>query len=63
MNRKEAPSAEVGEWVFKGIPHPIRVYRVIHDPNSTLAQTLARGVKLSDEGVVLKGIGGVFNGR
>jgi class 3 adenylate cyclase len=56
MNRKEAPSAEVGERVFKGIPHPIRVYKVIRDPNSTLAQNLAEGVQLSDKGPVFTGL-------
>ncbi|MDH5785057.1 MAG: adenylate/guanylate cyclase domain-containing protein [Chromatiales bacterium] len=53
MNRSEAPSAEVGERLFKGIPHPIRVYRVINEPGSELAQSLAATVKLSDNGPVL----------
>lgn len=56
MNRSEAPSAEVGERIFKGIPHPIRVYKVIDDPNSTLRKTLTQGVKLSDKGPILKGL-------
>jgi hypothetical protein len=48
MNRTEAPSAEVGERIFKGIPHPIRVYKVIQEPDSELARHLAQGVTLSD---------------
>jgi class 3 adenylate cyclase len=48
MNRSEAPSAEVGERVFKGIPHPIRVYKVIHEPDSDLAKHLAHDVSLAD---------------
>ena len=56
MNRQEAPSAEVGERVFKGIPHPIRVYKVIRDPDSALAKNLTEGVQLSDEGPVFTGL-------
>ncbi len=56
MNRTEAPSAEVGERVFKGIPHPIRVYKVIQEPDSELAQQLAQGVQLSDGVPQLAGI-------
>jgi class 3 adenylate cyclase len=48
MNRAEAPSAEVGERVFKGIPHPIRVYKVIHEPDSEMARHLAKSVTLTD---------------
>jgi class 3 adenylate cyclase/Tfp pilus assembly protein PilN len=44
MNRREAPSTEVGERTFKGIPHPIRVYKVIRDstpePIRQIAQKL-----------------------
>jgi len=56
MNRQEAPSADVGERVFKGIPYPIRVYRVLNEPGSELATRLANGVRLSDRGPVLAGI-------
>jgi class 3 adenylate cyclase len=56
MNRHEAPSAEVGEKIFKGIPHPIKVYKVINDPGSDLAQTLTEGVSLSKKGPVIEGI-------
>jgi class 3 adenylate cyclase len=56
MNRSEAPSADVGEKLFKGIPHPVRVYRVVHEPGSDLATRLANGVRLSDRGPVLAGI-------
>ncbi len=56
MNRREAPSAEVGEHVFKGIPHPIRVYKVIDEPDSDLAKRLTECVWLSDKGPVIEGI-------
>lgn len=56
MNRREAPSAEIGERIFKGIPHPIRVYKVINDPKSDLAQTLTENVNLSASGPIIKGI-------
>ncbi len=29
MNRSEAPSSEIGERTFKGIPYPIKVYKAI----------------------------------
>ncbi len=54
MNRSEAPSSEVGERVFKGIPHPIRVYRVITEPESEFVQNLASHVRLSEQGPVLQ---------
>lgn len=39
MNRKEVPTTEIGERVFKGIPHPIRVYKVLaHPPNEQILQ-------------------------
>ncbi len=63
MNRKEAPSAEVGERIFKGIEYPIRVYKVIQDPNSELAHIVSQGVDLTDKGPVLKGIREKINGR
>ncbi len=56
MNRTEAPSAEVGERLFKGIPHPIRVYKVVQEPDSELAQQLSQGVSLSDGVPQLAGI-------
>jgi class 3 adenylate cyclase len=56
MNRSEAPSAEVGERVFKGIPHSIRVYKVIQEAGSELAQHLAQSVSLSDGIPQLAGI-------
>ncbi len=56
MNRREAPSAEVGEHVFKGIPHPIRVYKVIDEPDSELVKRLADCVSLSDKGPIIDGI-------
>ena len=56
MNRREAPSAEVGEHVFKGIPHPIRIYKVIDEPDSELARRLSESVSLSANGPVIAGI-------
>lgn len=56
MNRNEAPSAEVGERLFKGIPHPIRVYKVIQDSDSELAHQLSQGVMLSGGVPQLTGI-------
>lgn len=56
MNRKEVPSAEVGERVFKGISHPIRVYRVIRDPNSDQARRIADAVRLTQTGPIIRGL-------
>ncbi len=56
MNRHEAPSSSIGERTFKGIPHPIKIYKVIQDPGSNLAETLASGVKLSARGPIIQGI-------
>jgi class 3 adenylate cyclase len=56
MNRKEAPSTEIGERTFKGIPQAIRVYKVIRDPNSDQAKHLAETVRLTKDGPVLRGL-------
>ncbi|MHC4914097.1 MAG: hypothetical protein ACYTGB_01280 [Planctomycetota bacterium] len=32
MNRSEVPSSEVGERVLKGVPQPVKLYRVLQDP-------------------------------
>ncbi len=56
MNRHEAPSAEIGERTFAGIPYPVRVYKVIRDPNSGLAKRVAAGVRMTDRGPVFKGL-------
>ncbi len=34
MNKKEVPSSEIGERRFKGIPEPVKLFRVIQDPMS-----------------------------
>lgn len=50
MNRTEAPSAEVGERLFKGIPHPIKVYRVIQDDtelSDRLSEAIAKAESLA----------------
>ena len=56
MNRKEAPSSAVGEKTFKGIPFPIRVYKVIHDPQSDVHGRLSNAVRLTEKGPVIKGL-------
>ena len=56
MNRREAPSTEIGERTFAGIPYPVRVYRVIQDPNSELARRLGERVRLTDREPVLRGL-------
>jgi len=56
MNRREVPSAEVGERIFEGIPHPVRVYRVVRDPNSEQARKMADAVRLTKTGPVIRGL-------
>ncbi len=56
MNRQEAPSAEIGERTFAGIPYPVRVFKVVCDPNSGLAKRVAAGVRMTDRGPVFKGL-------
>ncbi len=56
MNRKEAPSAEVGEHTFKGIPYPVRVYKVAAPEDSELKKRLNEGVKLTDAGPLIRGL-------
>jgi class 3 adenylate cyclase len=54
MNRREAPSTEVGERTFKGIPHPIRVYKVVREstpePIRQIAQKLHAGSQAQGAG-------------
>lgn len=56
MNRKEVPSAEVGERTFKGIPYSVRVYKVTRDPNSDQAKRIAEAVRLTKDGPVIRGL-------
>ncbi len=56
MNRREAPSTEIGERTFAGIPYPVRVFKVVRDPDSDLARKVAAGVRLTDQGPVFKGL-------
>lgn len=56
MNRREAPSAELGEYTFKGIPYPVRVYKVLSEPESELANRVSQGVRLTANGPVLHGL-------
>src|SRR3954467_13895537 len=46
MNRHEVPTAEVGERTFKGIPNPVRVYKVIPDPKSDSLRKIGERVRL-----------------
>jgi class 3 adenylate cyclase len=57
MNRKEAPSAEIGERTFKGIPLPVRVYKVISDPPSEQLLQIDRSVRLERGKPQIEGIG------
>lgn len=50
MNRAEAPSTEIGERSFKGIPNPVRVYKVLYEPGSEHARELASRVKIDPKG-------------
>ncbi|HVO31620.1 MAG TPA: adenylate/guanylate cyclase domain-containing protein [bacterium] len=50
MNRAEAPSTEIGERTFKGIPNPVRVYKVVYEPGSEAAKALAARVKIDEKG-------------
>lgn len=56
MNRKEAPSSSIGEKTFKGIPFPVRVYKVIQEPRSDVHDRLSDAVRLTDSGPVIKGL-------
>ncbi|HVE11750.1 MAG TPA: adenylate/guanylate cyclase domain-containing protein [Elusimicrobiota bacterium] len=56
MNRKEVPSASIGERTFKGIPYPVRVYRVIIDPKSEHVRRLRESVKVTKDGVSISGL-------
>ncbi|MEM7249565.1 MAG: adenylate/guanylate cyclase domain-containing protein [Acidobacteriota bacterium] len=56
MNRSEAPSAEVGERTFKGIPYPVRVYRVESEPESEFSRRWSEGVQLTERGPIFDGV-------
>ncbi len=56
MNRTEAPSSQVGERTFKGIPYPVRVYRSTLEMNKELAQRMDEGVRITDKGPILRGL-------
>jgi class 3 adenylate cyclase len=56
MNRKEVPSTEIGERMFKGIPYPVRVYRVVHDAKSDQLRRLRESVKVTKTEVAFSGL-------
>ena len=56
MNRSEVPTTEVGERTFKGIPYPVRIYRVAADANSEQFRRFREGVRVTNEEVVLEGL-------
>lgn len=56
MNRREVPSAEVGERTFKGIPYPVKVFKVVRDPSSEQVRRLAEAVRLTKDGPVIRGL-------
>ena len=58
MNRQEAPTAEVGERTFKGIPYPVRVYQVLQEEDSEFSRQLSEKVRLTDRGPVFAGLEG-----
>jgi class 3 adenylate cyclase len=55
MNRAEAPSSAIGERTFKGIPDPVRVYKVIDDPNSDQIKKIASLVKFEGNVPIIAG--------
>jgi len=56
MNRIEAPSSQIGERTFAGIPYPVRVFKVIREPGSDLARRITEGVRVTDQGPLLRGL-------
>jgi class 3 adenylate cyclase len=48
MNRREAPSTEIGERTFKGIPGTVRIYKVVQDAGSEQLQQIAQGVSVEN---------------
>ncbi|MDD5090872.1 MAG: adenylate/guanylate cyclase domain-containing protein, partial [Candidatus Wallbacteria bacterium] len=48
MNKAEVPTSEVGMRILKGLPEPIKVYKVIQDRNSVDFQELITRIKTSE---------------
>lgn len=46
MNRKEVPTTEIGERTFKGIPRPVRVFKVLSDPPNEQIRQIDKAVRL-----------------
>ncbi|MDD2717330.1 MAG: adenylate/guanylate cyclase domain-containing protein [Candidatus Wallbacteria bacterium] len=48
MNKAEVPTSEVGQRILKGLPEPIKVYKVIQDRTSADFQDLITKIKSGD---------------
>jgi class 3 adenylate cyclase len=46
MNRKEVPTTEIGERTFRGIPRPVRVYKVLRDPPNDQIRQIDAAIRL-----------------
>lgn len=46
MNRKEVPTTEIGEHTFKGIPRPVRVFKVVSEPPNEQIREIDRSVRI-----------------
>ncbi|MCH8551448.1 MAG: adenylate/guanylate cyclase domain-containing protein [Natronospirillum sp.] len=46
MNRREVPTTEIGERTFKGIPRPVRVFKVLSDPPNEQIRQIDQAVRL-----------------
>jgi len=55
MNRNEVPTTEVGERTFKGVPFPIRVYKVA-EGDAAQAKRMREAVKLTKDGPQFEGL-------
>jgi hypothetical protein len=56
MNRREAPSSEIGERTFKGIPYPIKVYKAIQESGSDFALRLTNSISVRQGAAVVRGL-------
>jgi class 3 adenylate cyclase len=49
MNKSEVPTSQVGEFRFKGIPEPVRLFRVVQDENLELYKKVVASQVVPDE--------------